>query len=535
MVDLNASSERRGVALGLSWRNLSFPLLCIAALASVVSLYWIGMRALGESWMTPEYSHGPLIPLLSFFMLLRQMRMTTIHEEAINDRWPGVVLAALSLTIAMLANIARIPDIASYALILFAGSLVLLRFGWRQGLAFWPPVLHLVFMLSLPAFMFWKVSITLQFWSSELGVFFIQLLGIPVYLDGNIIDLGVYKLHVAEACSGLRYLFPILSFSYIFSVLYTGPMWHKAILLLSAAPITILMNSVRIAFIGVIVDNYGIEHAEGFMHFFEGWVIFIICVLMLFGLAMLLQRLQKEPKPLAEALDLSFEGMGDEARRLFTNTRSVAMTFSMAMFVAVAVAWHATPEREPVVVERAPFVLFPREIGGWAAGPSQPLPPNLEHVLGADDYRTGVYSKEGEAASVEFFSAYYDDLASAYGIHSPEICIPAGGWEMSTITQVPVSSADGSETFEVNRAVIQWGLNKQIVYFWFEQRGRQLTHDVTAKFYTLYDSVVRGRADGALVRYITPVVGDETEADAEARLNRFLQSSMDVIPRFIPN
>jgi exosortase len=72
-------------------------------------------------------------------------------------------------------------------------------------------------------------------------------MSVPVFLEGNIIDLGVYKLHVAEACSGLRYLFPILSFSYIFAVLYKGPMWHKAVLLISAAPITVLMNSVRIA------------------------------------------------------------------------------------------------------------------------------------------------------------------------------------------------------------------------------------------------------------------------------------------------
>jgi hypothetical protein len=60
---------------------------------------------------------------------------------------------------------------------------------------------------------------------------FVSLMGVPVFLEGNVINLGVYKLQVAEACSGLRYLFPILSFSYLFAILYRGPMWHKAVLL----------------------------------------------------------------------------------------------------------------------------------------------------------------------------------------------------------------------------------------------------------------------------------------------------------------
>ena len=102
--------------------------------------------------------------------------------------------------------------------------------------AFWPAVLHLVFMLPLPQFLYWRVNTGLQFLSSELGVSFVRLMDMPVFLDGNVIDLGVYKLMVAEACSGLRYLFPIMSFSYVFAVLYTGPRWHKIVLLLSAVP-----------------------------------------------------------------------------------------------------------------------------------------------------------------------------------------------------------------------------------------------------------------------------------------------------------
>ena len=99
---------------------------------------------------------------------------------------------------------------------------------------------------------YYKRSAYLQLISSQLGVDILRLFNVPVFLKGNIIDLGVLQLHVAEACSGISYLFPILSFSYIFAVIYRGPTWHRAILLVAAAPITVLMNSVRIAAAGVI-------------------------------------------------------------------------------------------------------------------------------------------------------------------------------------------------------------------------------------------------------------------------------------------
>nr|WP_231040479.1 archaeosortase/exosortase family protein [Bacillus velezensis] len=85
-------------------------------------------------------------------------------------------------------------------------------------------------MLPLPQILYWELTIALQLISSELGVWLIRLADIPVFLEGNIIDLGVYKLQVADACSGLRYLFPILSFSYLMAILYRGPFWHKAVL-----------------------------------------------------------------------------------------------------------------------------------------------------------------------------------------------------------------------------------------------------------------------------------------------------------------
>ena len=241
------------------WGFLLFLALC----AGSAPIFWFGFESLARAWSTPEYSHGPIIPWMALYRFLRELRTAPADDGAPQKRWPGVLVITAGLALAVFGNLARVPDIVTYAFIIWVGGLVLTVFGWKRGVRHQLPVFHLVFMLPLPQFLYWQMTVFLQGVSSVVGVWFVSAMGIPVFLDGNIIDLGPYKLLVAEACSGLRYLFPILSFSYLFSILYRGPLWHKAALLLSAAPIAVFMNSVRIGIIGILVNYFGIEHAEG--------------------------------------------------------------------------------------------------------------------------------------------------------------------------------------------------------------------------------------------------------------------------------
>jgi exosortase D (VPLPA-CTERM-specific) len=395
-------------------------------------------------------------------------------------------------------------------------------------------VLHLIFMLPLPQFVYWQLTIFLQLVSSQLGVWFVELAGIPVFLEGNVIDLGVYKLQVAEACSGLRYLFPILSFSYLFSILYRGPMWHKAVLLLMAAPLTVFMNSFRIGMIAILVNSYGIAQAEGFLHFFEGWVIFGACVGILFLMAIALQRLTPNPLPLADTIDLDFDGFGAQTRRLARIAPSWGLVTAALLTLAVTAAFILVPPPARVEVARDSFALFPTEIEAWS-GYSEALDPATEAVLGASDYVNITYSSPAEAGAVNFFSAWYEKQTEGTGIHSPEVCLPVGGWEVFSIDPTPVSMPGTVYgDFVVNRAVIQKGLSRQLVYYWFEQRGRRMTNDYLAKASVVYDSLTMGRTDGAMVRFVTPIEADETEAQAEARMLRMMAELLPRLPRFIP-
>ena len=493
-----------------------------------------GVDALLAAWQLPEYSHGPLIPVLSALLFLRQLKEVPVNPGAVPDRWPGLLLLLVALAFGALGRLSNIDDIVAYATILWVGAILLISFGWSTGKHFWPPVLHLVYMLPLPGVLYYKLSTSLQFISSELGVWFLKLLAVPVFLDGNIIDLGTLKLHVAEACSGLRYLFPILSFSYIFAVLYKGPMWHKAVLLLAAAPITVLMNSVRIAVAGVLADRFGTEWLEGFTHFFEGWVIFISCILILFLLARIMLYFNPEKMSLVDALDLETDGLGTQFMRLKYVQASTAMIAAAVITLSAVLAWQALPQRGQAEIDRDSFALFPRQLGEWQqSGPRQMLSPGIERVLGADDYHQIDLRRSASEPSVELFMAWYEDQSNG-GVHSPEICLPGGGWEIAWLERTDMSEQLQVADFNINRAIIQKDETRMMVYYWFEQKGRHIAWDFAAKFYLMIDGITTGRTDGALVRLTTRIDADETDEAAEARLFDVVRNLEGPLPRFIP-
>jgi exosortase D (VPLPA-CTERM-specific) len=508
--------------------------LLVAAIAAA-AFFVDGLDALMRAWSLPEYSHGPLIPVLSLLLFLRQLKTVPENPGPVRDHWVGVVLVVVALAVAALGKLANVDDIIIYATIIWIAGILLISFGWKVGKHFWPPVVHLVYMLPLPDTLYYKMTNSLQLVSSELGVYLLRVVNVPVFLQGNIIDLGVLKLHVADACSGLNYMFPILSFSYVFAVLYRGPTWHKAILLVSAVPITIVMNSVRIAIAGIIANTWGIEWLDGFTHFFEGWVIFLACIVLLFLLAWILLFFQSQKMSLMGALDLDTAGLGTQAMRLRLIRPSAALITAAGLGVVAVLAWQAVPDRGGQIVNRDTFALFPRQLGEWQQiGPAQKLEPDVEIALKADDYHQITLRSPDAPAEVGLFMAWYQDQARG-GVHSPEICLPASGWEIAWLERTDITQIMGTATeFNINRAIIERGTTRMMVYYWFQQGDRRVAWDMAAKFYLMVDGITTGNTDGAIVRLTTLIGTNETDDQAEARLQDVLTELVPSLPRFIP-
>ncbi len=214
--------------------------------------------------------------------------------------WWGVALLLIAISCNFAGELGSLYVVQQYAAVVALYALVLAFTGPQVFRILWMPLLILVFMIPLPNFIYNNLSANLQLISSSIGVKVIRLFNIPVFLEGNVIDLGTYKLQVAEACSGLRYLFPLMTLGFIMAYFFQAAFWKRALLFLSSIPITIFMNSFRIGVIGVLVAHYGIRQAEGFLHDFEGWVIFMASTAVMLLEIVVLSKIGRDSRPWRE-------------------------------------------------------------------------------------------------------------------------------------------------------------------------------------------------------------------------------------------
>jgi exosortase len=216
--------------------------------------------------------------------------------------WSGAALALFGLAVYFLGRQASITTLDAYALVIVIAGCILGVMGWEAFRVALVPIALLFLMNPVPQSFYDDLSLRLHLLSSQLGVGLMRLFGVSVFLEGNVIDLGNYKLQATDA--GLRYLFPLMTLGVIIAYLFRGKAWMRWCLFLSTIPITVFMNGFRVALIGVLVDQFGIVQAEGFLPWFEGWVIFIACLLALFAEAWGLLRITGDPRSLRQALTL---------------------------------------------------------------------------------------------------------------------------------------------------------------------------------------------------------------------------------------
>jgi EpsI family protein len=136
---------------------------------------------------------------------------------------------------------------------------------------------------------------------------------------------------------------------------------------------------------------------------------------------------------------------------------------------------------------------------------------------------------------VALWIAYYSTQEIGEAIHSPRICIPAGGWRISEIQPVTLSTGDGAAPLNVNRAIIQKGHDKALVYYWFQGRGRSEASEFAVKLHLMSDAMIRQRTDGALVRLVTPILENEQPAASEQRLQSFLAALRPQLTPYLPD
>jgi exosortase D (VPLPA-CTERM-specific) len=530
----------REPAAGAAWRRCFFwGVSAILAAAGFAFLFRDGLLVMVEHWDTEEYSHGSLIPVIAAFLIWQQkdaLEAALRADGARRGSWVGFAVVLAGLCLGLLGEMSTVYLVIQYAFLTVLYGIALVLVGWRGLRVIWAPLLYLVFMVPLPDFFYINLSAQLQLISSQIGVAVIRFFGISVFLEGNVIDLGVYKLQVVEACSGLRYLFPLMSFGYLCAYLYRGPVWHRAVLFLSTIPITIFMNSLRIGVIGILVDHWGIEQAEGALHLFEGWVIFMACVAILFIEILIFARFDRAPGGVRAKFRIDLPDLSRGWLPRFPVASRKAWTASVLVLVVAAAASAALYGRTNAVPARDPLASFPLRVGPWL-GHSQNMEPVIYRTLKLTDYLLRNYLAPHEPAGINLYVAYYESQRKGEAVHSPRSCIPGDGWQIESLSQVAVGDIPGGAggKLHVNRVVIAKGTLRQVVYYWFAQRGRDLTNEYLVKWFLFWDGMTRNRTDGALVRLVTPLDPTEARDAADRRLAGFLRLAYPQLANYVPD
>jgi exosortase len=253
-------------------------------------LAWLYSPILGrlaqQWWTDPNFSHGFFVPAFAAFVVW-QDRAGLANTRRSSSAW-GLPLIVLALVMLVLGFFGAELFLSRTSLLVLLAGLIIFFFGWEMFRRLLFPLCFLVLMVPIPAIVFSQITFPLQIFASKLAAWSLPLLGVPVLREGNVITLPAMPLEVAEACSGIRSLLSLTTLAIMYGYLMEKNVRLRVLLALASVPIAVAANGFRIVGTGLLVQYWDPDKAEGFFHTFSGWLIFVVSLLMLFGVHSLL-------------------------------------------------------------------------------------------------------------------------------------------------------------------------------------------------------------------------------------------------------
>jgi len=503
----------------------------LAILAAFVLVFWQVFVRLIDAWIVDgNYSHGWLIiPISLYFVWERRGKLAA---APIRPSWFGLVLIGGGILLLLaglwgselfLSRVAMLPVIA---------GIVLFLFGWTHLKIVWFPIAFLFLMIPIPAIIFNQIAFPLQLQASRFGEWAIRAVGIPVLREGNVLELASTSLEVAEACSGIRSLVSLITLGLVYGYFMDPRPWIRTLIVASAIPVAIFANGARVAGTGMAAQWIGKEAAEGFFHEFSGWIVFIFAFAMILVLQKLIVRFF--PRPQAAQVPAHSPAEATPVRSVTSPARTVIVVVVLLLsFVPVMRADRA--EETPL---RMSFALFPMQMGEWKGFQRPPFTDSVLKVLGLDDYLTRYYVLPNNEGA-DLYVGYWGSQRQGDTMHSPQNCLPGAGWEpvSEKLLTFPDPRNPTGPQLSVNRFMIQKGLDRQLVLYWYQGRGRIVGSEYWSKIYLVMDAARLNRTDAAIVRVVVPVPGRSTEAEAAAERTAlgFVNELLPALTKFLPD
>jgi len=503
--------------------------IALAVLAGAFCLqYYAVFENLLKRW-SKDFEYCYLVPFIFLYLLYTNRESLKGSERS--PALSGLIVIGFSGVLYLageLGSIETLTYVAIWAAIVGL-SFLLLGIGMTKSLAF--PFLILAFIVPLPPFLNQLFTFKLKLISSGLSVNMMQAVGLSAYREGNIIDVGLTQLQVVDACSGLRYVYPLLLISLLFGYFFHKKWWERLIILFATIPISIFSNALRIAITGYLSKKVSPEIANTFFHGFSGWLIFMISVAFLVCLSWCLKLVKSEP---AEPTPDRIQTRGRHVRPLdLKETKPAYLWLASVLFVFF---WGLNTTLASALIRpsRKSFDQFPMMVGDWK-GKRTYVRQEILDMLWADDYAQVEFTHRKTGDVLLLFVPYYAYQGTRHTAHSPVSCLVGSGFAPRSRTLIDRGWPQPFGQIRIRQMVLEKDGDLLLSNYWFQQRGRVIVSEYANKWYLFWDSLTRRRTDGALVRIEMPLRKGQAVKEAQAVVDAFTLALMGILPEYVPN
>ncbi|NVN97964.1 MAG: EpsI family protein [Geobacteraceae bacterium] len=484
----------------------------------LLCVYFSVLKGMVLQWYSDDnYSHGFLVPIISGYFLYDRR---AAYKNTVVSPWrPGLAVIIFGLLQFILGYLATENFTMRLSFIVLLAGLVLYLFGrelFRQLLL---PLGYLIMMVPLPYILYNMVAFPLKLFITRCSVALLQLFGIVVLREGNIIMFPATTLEVADACSGMRSIMSLLAMGIAIAFFIRMTPTKRTMLISFSIPVAIFTNMLRVVITGVLVHNFGAQVAEGLVHELSGLLVFVVAMAILVWIGSLLESEDNVSVPMEPSAVTSSYRVDHLSLRCFV------IVAALLLLTAGYKGVHA----DVMIPLNQPFSAFPRAHAEWIMTAEETFNAATLELLKPTDYLSRTY-RDASGVKVKLYIGYHGGGEGTGEIHSPRHCLPGSGWQEVSSTRTILDSH--GERINLVKASYMQGDRIENIFYWFQVRNSSLSSEFALKIAEFTGSMLHRRRDAAFIRVSFPAA-DGTTGSFEAG-DRFIKEFYPVIRGFIP-
>ncbi len=495
--------------------------LALLILISLFASYWPILQKLALRWNSGDNSYCYLV--VPVFLYLCWERKEDFRFTEFDWSVWGLFPALLSVVTIIIGELGSVESLLYLGLWGCVISVIITMYGLRRSLALWFPLLILLFIIPLPPFINRILTFKMKMAASSLSVEMLRATGVSVLQNGNILDLGVTKMQVVDACSGLRYIVSMFLMALLIGHFFVSGWWRKILLVLLVYPLSIIINAVRIFITGILLIRGYQSLTEGVFHDGAGLIAFLVAGGVLFVFAGIIMKIGTVGK---------VRLWRDPGASQVSSFRPLLLTACFCMLFAGS-GWGLQNMASALTIpQRNSFVSFPMEIAEWQGSRSY-LSQEILDSLWADDYVNATFTRKGSPNVIYLLIPYYEYQGTRHTAHAPQSCLLGGGWGMTRSGTTRVAVPD--REIDAGMMLLEKDNHRMLAGYFFLQRGRVIISPWWNKFYLMLDAVKMRRTDGALVRIEMTVAEGQDLDEAEKMLHEFIAGLWPLLSEYVPD